>query len=128
MSAPLSATAVEASNLLPQTSAAVTLTAKAVAQVKDVMKSQGLEGHLLTIRVVPSGCSGLGYDLNLLKEATDGDAIWEQDGVRICTDKLSEQYLEGTVIDYVIGETASGFKFNNPNAKSSCGCGSSFTT
>jgi iron-sulfur cluster assembly protein len=115
----------------PQTAAAAplfTLTERAVAQVKDVMKQQGFEGFFLTVRVVPAGCSGLGYDLNLVKESKAGDLVWEQEGVQVATDKLSSQYLGGTEVDYVTTLQGAGFKFNNPNAKSSCGCGTSFST
>jgi iron-sulfur cluster assembly protein len=111
-----------------QTGPVFRLTEKAVAQVKEVIKSQGFEGYYLSVRVVPSGCSGFGYDLNLFKEAQGGDVTWEQDGIRIATDGLSSQYLTGTEVDYVAHEHGSGFKFNNPNAKHSCGCGSSFST
>ncbi|MBL8950610.1 MAG: iron-sulfur cluster assembly accessory protein [Myxococcaceae bacterium] len=103
------------------------LTDKALAQVKQVMAEQKLDGHLLTVRVVPAGCSGLGYDLNLMPEPKAGDTVWEQDGVKICTDPVSVKYLSGTSVDYVVTDTASGFKFNNPMAKSSCGCGTSFS-
>jgi iron-sulfur cluster assembly accessory protein len=106
----------------------VRLTEAAVTQVKEVIKAQGFEGYYFSIRVTPAGCSGLGYDLNLVKEAKPNDHVWEQDGVRITTDALSSKYLLGTVVDYVSTVTGSGFKFNNPNAKSSCGCGTSFTT
>lgn len=105
----------------------LTLTPAAVLQVKDVMKSQGFEGYYLVVRVVPSGCSGLGYDLNLLRDVRAGDQVWEQDGV-IATDAMSAQYLKGTQVDYLKGDTQAGFKFSNPNAKSSCGCGNSFST
>ncbi len=107
--------------------AVVTLTAGAVQQVKEVIATQHLEGHFLVIRVVPAGCSGLGYDLNLLKETKDGDLLWTQDGIQLATDKLSATYLTGTTMDWVKSETAAGFRFDNPNAKSSCGCGSSFS-
>lgn len=107
---------------------AVRLTEAAIHQVKAVTKAQGFEGYFFSIRVVPAGCSGLGYDLNLVKESKAGDLIWEQDGVKIATDAMSHQYLAGTEIDYVSAITGAGFKFNNPNAKSSCGCGTSFTT
>ena len=107
---------------------AVRLTEAAIQQVKAVIKAQGFEGYFFSIRVVPAGCSGLGYDLNLVKESKAGDSVWEQDGVKIATDAMSSQYLAGTEIDYVSAITGSGFKFNNPNAKSSCGCGTSFTT
>lgn len=103
------------------------LTPAAVLQVKEVISSQSLEGHYLTIRVVPAGCSGLGYDLNLVKDMKEGDLLWSQDGIQIVTDKLSAQYLSGTRMDWVKTDTAAGFKFENPNAKSSCGCGSSFS-
>jgi iron-sulfur cluster assembly accessory protein len=104
------------------------LTPGAVAQVREVIKAQGFEGYFFSIRVVPAGCSGLGYDLNLVKEAKPNDHIWEQDGIRITTDALSSKYLLGTEVDYVSTVTGAGFKFSNPNAKSSCGCGTSFST
>lgn len=106
----------------------VMLTEAAVKQVKEVIKAQGFEGYYFSIRVVPAGCSGLGYDLNLVKETKPSDLTWEQDGVRIATDALSSKYLDGTKVDYVTSVTGAGFKFENPNAKSSCGCGTSFTT
>ena len=106
----------------------VRLSERAILQVKEVIKAQGFEGYFFSIRVVPAGCSGLGYDLNLVKEAKPNDHVWEQDGVRITTDALSSKYLLGTTVDYVTTTTSAGFKFENPNAKSSCGCGTSFTT
>ena len=104
------------------------LTTAAVAQVKEVMKAQNFEGFYFSVRVVPAGCSGFGYDLNLVKDSTAGDVTWEQDGVKVTTDAMSAGMLKGTVVDYVNSVHASGFKFTNPNAKSSCGCGSSFST
>jgi iron-sulfur cluster assembly protein len=109
-------------------SSPVRLTEAAVTQVKKVIEAQGFQGYYFSIRVVPAGCSGLGYDLNMVREAKPGDLIWEQDGVKIATDALSNKYLSGTEIDFVSSVTGAGFKFNNPNAKSSCGCGTSFTT
>ena len=112
----------------PQTSPALRLTPAAVEQVKKVIEAQGFEGYFLAIRIVPAGCSGFGYDLNLVKDAKQGDITWIQDGVNVLTDALSTKYLGGTEVDYVVTETGAGFKFDNPNAKSSCGCGSSFST
>ena len=109
------------------TKPAMVLTERAVLQIKDVIEQQKLQDHYLTVRVVPAGCSGLGYDLNLVKDTKAGDLIWEQDGVKIATDALSVGYLKGTQVDYVKTDTTAGFKFENPNAKSSCGCGSSFS-
>ncbi len=120
---PTTAPATQANPMAP-----VQLTEAAVTQVKEVIKAQGFEGYYFSIRVVPAGCSGLGYDLNLVKEAKPNDHVWEQDGVRITTDALSSKYLLGTTVDFVSSVTGSGFKFDNPNAKSSCGCGTSFTT
>ena len=105
----------------------VHLTPGAVDQVKTVIAQQGFEGYVLTVRVVAAGCSGLGYDLNLVKDAKEGDTVWTQDGVTLATDALSVKYLSGTEIDYLTSDTAAGFKFQNPNAKSSCGCGTSFS-
>jgi iron-sulfur cluster assembly accessory protein len=106
----------------------VRLTPAAVQQVKAVMAAQNFQGYFFSIRVVPAGCSGLGYDLNLVKESKPNDHVWEQEGVRITTDALSSKYLLGTEVDFVSGVTGSGFKFINPNAKQSCGCGTSFST
>ena len=111
----------------PSSASAFKLSDRAVAQVKTVMKGQGWEEYFLAVRVIPSGCNGLGYDLNLVKETKAGDVIWEQDGVKIATDPLSNQYLAGTEVDYVASVEAAGFKFQNPNAKSSCGCGQTFS-
>lgn len=104
------------------------LTQGALAQIREVMKAQKFEGYFVSIRVVPAGCSGLGYDLNLVKESKPNDHVWEQEGVRITTDALSSKYLLGTEVDYVTSVTGAGFKFLNPNAKQSCGCGTSFST
>jgi iron-sulfur cluster assembly protein len=104
------------------------LTARAVEQVKAVQKQQNFDGYYLSVRVVPAGCSGFGYDLNLVKDVQAGDVTGEQDGVRLVTDALSSTYLAGTEVDYLVGSTGAGFKFSNPNAKSTCGCGTSFST
>jgi iron-sulfur cluster assembly accessory protein len=114
----------------PQTAptSPVRLTEAAVAQVKKVIQEQGFQDYYFSIRVVPAGCSGLGYDLNMVREMKPNDLTWEQDGVKIATDALSNKYLAGTEIDFVSSVTGAGFKFNNPNAKSSCGCGTSFST
>ncbi len=107
---------------------AFSLTESAVAQLQSVISANGFEGYYLTVRVVPAGCSGLGYDLNLVKEAKPDDTVWEQNGLKMATDGMSARYLDGTTVDYVKSIQGEGFKFENPNAKSSCGCGTSFTT
>lgn len=109
------------------TEQALKLTPGAVAQVKTVIQQNSFDGYYLSIRVIPAGCSGMGYDLNLIKEPKAGDVVFEQDGVKIATDAMSVQYLGGTLVDYVSSIQGAGFKFTNPNAKSTCGCGTSFS-
>ncbi len=120
-------TTTPAPQTAPSPTPVIRLTERALAQVKDVMKANQLEGFYFSVRVVPAGCSGLGYELNLARDRQASDLVWEQDGVRIATDPLSSKYLAGTEVDFVSGLQGEGFKFNNPNAKSTCGCGSSFT-
>src|ERR1700751_5814391 len=81
----------------------------------------------LRVRVVPGGCSGFQYSLNIEEESRQGDFILEEKGVRLFVDIFSAQYLNGVEIDYVTNVMGSGFTFKNPNATGSCGCGSSFT-
>lgn len=109
-------------------SSSFSLTESALKQLQTVIADNGFEGYYLTIRVVPSGCSGMGYDLNLVKEAKADDVVWEQDGIKMATDAKSRSYLDGTRVDYVKSIQGEGFEFSNPNAKSACGCGTSFTT
>ena len=105
------------------------LTEQAAAEVKKFMASEeGLPQTAgLRVRVVPGGCSGFQYSLNIEEESRQGDFILDQNGVRLFLDMFSAQYLNGVKIDYVTGVMGSGFTFTNPNATGSCGCGSSFT-
>ena len=105
------------------------LTEMAAAEVKKFMASEeGLpETAGLRVRVVPGGCSGFQYSLNIEEESRQGDYILDQNGVRLFVDMFSAQYLNGVRVDYVTGVMGSGFTFTNPNATGSCGCGSSFT-
>lgn len=81
----------------------------------------------LRVRVVPGGCSGFQYSLNIEEESRQGDHIIEKEGVRLFVDMFSAQYLNGITIDYVTNMMGSGFTFENPNATGGCGCGSSFS-
>jgi iron-sulfur cluster assembly accessory protein len=85
------------------------------------------QGAGLRVRVVPGGCSGFQYSLNIEEQSREGDFILDEKGVRMFVDMFSAQYLNGVEIDYVTGVMGSGFTFKNPNATGSCGCGSSFT-
>src|SRR3954469_10795570 len=99
----------------------------AAVEIKKFMSGEeGLpETAGLRVRVVPGGCSGFQYSLNIEEESRQGDYILEQNGVRLFVDMFSGQYLNGVKIDYVSGVMGSGFTFTNPNATGSCGCGSS---
>ena len=110
---------------------AVTLsvTEPAAGEIKKFMSSEeGLpETAGLRVRVVPGGCSGFQYSLNIEEESRQGDFVLDDKGVRLFVDMFSAQYLENVQIDYVNSVMGSGFTFNNPNATGGCGCGSSFT-
>jgi len=105
------------------------VTDNAVVEIQKFMSSEeGLpETAGLRVRVVPGGCSGFQYSLNIEEESRQGDFILNENGVRLFIDMFSAQYLNGVQIDYVSGVMGSGFAFNNPNATGGCGCGSSFT-
>ena len=81
----------------------------------------------LRVAVLPGGCSGFQYGLNIEDAPEAEDEVFEQAGVRIFVDPFRAQYLEGVEIDYVTSMMGSGFSFRNPNAAGGCGCGSSFT-
>jgi len=79
------------------------------------------------VSVMPGGCSGFRYSLNLEEQAAADDTVIESEGVRLFVDEFSGNYLNGTTIDYKSNFQESGFAFENPNATGGCGCGSSFT-
>jgi iron-sulfur cluster assembly accessory protein len=105
----------------------VALTAKAVEMVKSAMAQENLQGYGIRVGVVGGGCSGFQYSMDFENQARDGDVSFEQDGVKVFVDPMSSMYLQGVTIDYVVGLQGAGFKFSNPNAKNTCGCGSSFS-
>jgi iron-sulfur cluster insertion protein len=105
----------------------ITLTDKATEKVKEIQGAEGLAGQGLRLRVIGGGCSGFSYDLFFDDEVGDMDETFECHGIPLYVDQMSLTYLSGTEIDYVEGLYGAGFKFNNPTAKSTCGCGSSFS-
>ncbi len=105
----------------------VTLTAKAVEMVKDAMTRENLQGYGIRVGVVGGGCSGFQYSMDFENAERDGDVVVEQDGIKLYVDPMSSMYLQGVTVDYVVGLQGAGFKFNNPNARTTCGCGQSFT-
>jgi iron-sulfur cluster insertion protein len=103
------------------------LTAKAAEKVKEIQAAENIEASYgLRLRVVGGGCSGFAYDL-YFDQLTEMDRTFDSHGVKLIVDEMSLQYLAGTTVDYVEGLQGAGFKFVNPNVKSTCGCGSSFS-
>jgi iron-sulfur cluster assembly accessory protein len=103
------------------------LTEKAAEMVRKIQADENIEaGYGLRLRVVGGGCSGFAYDL-YFDQVTEMDRTFESHGVKLVVDQMSLQYLAGTTVDYVEGLQGAGFKFGNPNVKSTCGCGSSFS-
>ncbi len=106
----------------------VGLSDRSAAMVKETIERESLQGSGLRLAVVGGGCSGFQYSLDLEKEQRAGDLVFEVKGVRCFVDPMSSMYLMGVEIDYVEGQFGqSGFSFKNPNAKHTCGCGSSFS-
>jgi iron-sulfur cluster assembly accessory protein len=114
--------------LAPDEEPPISLTPKAIEMVKEAMEAEKLEGHGLRVYVQGGGCAGFQYGLDFDNAARPGDFEMKFGGLTVFVDPISAMHLEGTVIDYVMGISGAGFKFNNPNAKTTCGCGSSFTT
>jgi iron-sulfur cluster assembly accessory protein len=105
----------------------VSLTPLAAAKVNEIRDQEAIETEMgLRLRVVGGGCAGFSYDL-YFDAPTEVDQQFEVGGVKVVVDEMSLMYLVGTQIDYVEGLQGAGFKFQNPNVKSTCGCGSSFS-
>ena len=107
----------------------VVLSDKAAAEVRKFIEAEAVpvETAGLRVGVLPGGCSGFKYSLNIEEASQEDDIILESSGVRLFVDGFSLQYLNGVTIDYVTSMQGSGFTFTNPNATGGCGCGSSFT-
>jgi iron-sulfur cluster assembly accessory protein len=108
--------------------AGITVTPNAVSEVRRYMEENGSGDTAgLRVGVLPGGCSGFQYGLNIEDEAAEDDLVVDSNGLRLFVDPFSMQYLGGVEIDYVTTFQGSGFTFNNPNSSGGCGCGSSFT-
>lgn len=105
----------------------ITLTPNAVNQVKTLLEKQGTPAYGLRVGIFGGGCAGLSYKFSFDEKPEETDKVIEQDGVKVFVDVKSYLYLNGMEIDYHSDLMSSGFTFNNPNAKSSCGCGTSFS-
>jgi iron-sulfur cluster assembly protein len=103
----------------------MTLTPAAVARVKSIMAAKGPAVAGLKIGIKKGGCAGMEYTMDWAETAAKFDEVVEQDGARVIIDPKAVLYLLGTEMDYKIDKLAAQFVFNNPNQKSSCGCGES---
>jgi iron-sulfur cluster assembly accessory protein len=104
----------------------ITLTPKAVTKVKEIMEAQTPRPTALRLGVQGGGCSGFSYLMQFENEKGAMDKVFEFDGLKLFVDGTSFMYLDGVTIDYLETLDSSGFKFDNPNVKSTCGCGQSF--
>ncbi|HEX3761485.1 MAG TPA: iron-sulfur cluster insertion protein ErpA [Kofleriaceae bacterium] len=105
----------------------VNITPVAASKVNEIRDAEAIESQMaLRLRVVGGGCAGFSYDL-YFDDPAEVDRQFEVQGVKVVVDEMSLMYLVGTEIDYVEGLQGAGFKFNNPNVKTTCGCGSSFS-
>jgi iron-sulfur cluster assembly protein len=105
----------------------IEVTSPAAERIRGLLDKEGkLESHALRLKVVGGGCSGLRYELAFDERVNENDTELETGGVRVIVDEKSALYLVGTTLDYIDSLMESGFKIQNPNAKSTCGCGQSF--
>ncbi|HZA24092.1 MAG TPA: iron-sulfur cluster assembly accessory protein [Dehalococcoidia bacterium] len=106
----------------------VTISEKAAEKIKYFAAKEGMTENVgLRVAVKGGGCSGLTYDLSITNKELESDKVVEQYGVKVMVDKKSYIYLVGTELDFSDGLNGKGFVFSNPNAKKSCGCGTSFS-
>ncbi len=102
------------------------MTETAINKVKEILATQDPQPSGLRISVVGGGCSGFSYAMAFENDPGMLDKTYDFSGIKVFIDQASMLYLDGAEVDYVETPEASGFKFNNPNVKSTCGCGSSF--
>ena len=124
-------TTPETENIAPAADTAkaapVTLTPQAIAKVREIMATQDPLPAGLRLGVVGGGCSGFQYSMSFENQSGMMDKVLKFDDLKVFVDSTSLMYLSGCVVDYVETLEAAGFKFENPNVKSTCGCGSSFS-
>lgn len=106
----------------------LTITPKAVEMIKLTRQQEGIEeSYGLRVAVMGGGCSGFQYALDFENEGRETDMLQQYEGLTVYIDPVSARYLDGVTIDYVLGMQGAGFKFINPRALGTCGCGSSFS-
>lgn len=113
----------------PQTTTGITVTEAAATVVRNLLQEKNIPTHHLRVFVAGGGCSGMQYGMAFEAQPRAGDAVFEPyEGVKVLVDPMSAGYLMGAEIDYVESLMGGGFRIENPNAVSSCGCGHSFRT
>ncbi|MEQ8736569.1 MAG: iron-sulfur cluster insertion protein ErpA [Rhodospirillaceae bacterium] len=112
-------------NISPE--AGVILTERAAAKVESLIAEEGNDSLMLRLNVSGGGCSGFSYGFSLDADTTADDKVYEFHGVKLVVDEMSLDLLGGSQIDYVEDMMASSFRISNPNATSTCGCGTSFS-
>jgi iron-sulfur cluster assembly accessory protein len=117
----------DSDSFIPTDDAPIFVTVKAAKAFKLAIDNDGEEGDGLRVSVIGGGCSGFQYNLDFEKEERPDDTVMSCGGVTVYIDSVSAGYLRGTVVDYVTSLQGQGFKFINPNAKRTCGCGASFS-
>jgi iron-sulfur cluster assembly protein len=103
------------------------VTPKAASEIKRLLENEDIPNAFLRVRVVPGGCSGFSYEMGFDDTTEDTDQVFEMDGIKVAIDEFSFPYLKGAILDYSDGLQGTGFTIKNPNARGTCGCGSSFT-
>lgn len=106
----------------------LTVTSAAATTIKSLLEQRNIPGYALRVFVSGGGCSGLQYGMAFEEAPRDFDAVVEAEGVKLIVDPTSLMYLQGATIDFVDSLMGGGFRIDNPNAVSSCGCGHSFRT
>jgi iron-sulfur cluster assembly accessory protein len=125
-----STTTVNSTTAAPEVktkAAPITLTSNAVVKVREIMSQQNPVPAGLRVGVVGGGCSGFSYSMSFENAPGMMDKTFDMDGLKVYVDATSVMYLNGCIVDYVETLEGAGFKFENPNVKSTCGCGSSFS-
>jgi iron-sulfur cluster assembly protein len=116
------------SSTVSESAGLVTISEKAANEIKNLFEQQGITNAALRVFVSGGGCSGLQYGMAISQEVEEGDTEFTQHDIRVLVDQISAPYLEGSTVDFIEDDMGGGFKIDNPNAVSSCGCGSSFAT
>ena len=115
---------IEATQYTPQ---ALVFTDAAASKVRELIEDEDNDNLMLRVFISGGGCSGFQYGFTFDESTTEGDTIVEKEGVKLLIDPMSVQYLSGAEIDYTEGLEGAQFVIRNPNAKTTCGCGSSFS-